>query len=106
MDVFYSIQELSNNCIIYDQNVREFKCLLLGRSLRLSIIFCHKLASSVKKHLSCAYGDSHFQFCCSAWGCCGVTKLQTLQKLQNQVARIVIKSSFDTPSVGLIQSIN
>ena len=34
------------------------------------------------------------------------TKLQTLQKLQNRMARIVTKSSFDTSSVGLIQSLN
>ena len=25
--------------------------------------------------------EPHFRFCCSVWGCCGVTKLQTLQKL-------------------------
>ena len=31
-----------------------------------------------------------------------MTKLQTLQKLQNRAARIVTKSNFDTPSIGLI----
>ena len=35
-----------------------------------------------------------------------MTKLQTLQKLQNRAARIVTKSSFDTPSIGLTQSLN
>ena len=35
-----------------------------------------------------------------------MTKLQTLQKLQNRAARIVTKSSFDTPSIGQIQSLN
>ena len=35
-----------------------------------------------------------------------MTKLQTLQKLQNRAARIVTKSSFDTPSIGLIQRLN
>ena len=49
--------------------------------------------------------EFHFRFCCSVWGCCGVTKLQTLQKLQNRAARIVTKSNFDTPSIGLIQSL-
>ena len=39
-------------------------------------------------------------------GCCGGTKLQTLQRPQNRAARIVRKSSFDTPSVDLIQSLN
>ena len=28
--------------------------------------------------------EPHFRFCCSVWGCFGVTKLQTLQKLQNR----------------------
>ena len=35
-----------------------------------------------------------------------MTKLQTLQKLQNRAARIVTKSNFDTPSIGLIESLN
>ena len=46
--------------------------------------------------------EPHFRFCSSVWGWCGVTKLQTLQKLQNRAARMATKSSFDTPSVGLI----
>ena len=50
--------------------------------------------------------EPHFRLCCSVWGCCGVTKLQTSQKLQNRAARIVTKSNFDTPSIGLIQSLN
>ena len=50
--------------------------------------------------------EPQFRFCCSVWGCCGVTKLQTLQKLQNRAARIVTKSNFDTPSIGLIQGLN
>ena len=35
-----------------------------------------------------------------------MTKLQTLQKLQNRAARIVKKSNFDTTSIGLIQNLN
>ena len=50
--------------------------------------------------------EPQFWLCSSVWGCCGVTKLQTLQKLQNRVARIVTKSHFDVPSIGLIQSLN
>ena len=41
--------------------------------------------------------EPHFRFYCSVWGFYGVTKLQTLQKLQNRAVRIVTKSSFDTP---------
>lgn len=50
--------------------------------------------------------EPHFRYCCSVWGCCGVTKLQTLQKLQNRAARIVTKSRFDTPAMALIHNLN
>ena len=40
------------------------------------------------------------------WGCCGATKLQTLQKLQNRAARIVTNSKFDTPAMALIHNLN
>ena len=33
--------------------------------------------------------EPHFRSCCSVWGSCGVTRLQTLHKLQNRAARIV-----------------
>ena len=50
--------------------------------------------------------EPNFRFCCSVWGCCGATKLQTLQNFQNRAARIVRRSSFDIHSIGLIQSLN
>ena len=45
----------------------------------------------------------HFSYCCSVWGCCGTTKLKTLQKLQSRAARIVTGSPFDTPAAPLLQ---
>ena len=33
--------------------------------------------------------EPHFRYCCYVWGNCGVTRLQTLQNLQNRAARIV-----------------
>ena len=44
-----------------------------------------------------------FSYCYSVWGCCVTTKLKTLQKLQNRVARIVTSSHFDTPAAPLLQ---
>ena len=35
-----------------------------------------------------------------------MTKLQTLQKLQNRAARIVVKSSFDAPAMPIIRILN
>lgn len=28
--------------------------------------------------------EPHFRYCCSAWGCCGITGMSQLQKLQNR----------------------
>ena len=50
--------------------------------------------------------EPHFRYCCSVWGCCGATKLQTLQKLQNRAARIVTKSKFNTRAMALIHNLN
>ena len=50
--------------------------------------------------------EPHFRFCCSVWGCYGATKLQTLQKLQNRAARIVVESNFDAPAMPLIRNLN
>ena len=46
--------------------------------------------------------EPHFRYCCSVWGCAGSTDINQLQKLQNRAARIITKSSFDTPSRPLI----
>ena len=35
-----------------------------------------------------------------------MTELQTLQKLQNRAARIVVKSSYDAPAMQIILSLN
>ena len=32
--------------------------------------------------------EPHFSYCCSVWGCCSETKLNSLQKIQNRAARI------------------
>ena len=49
--------------------------------------------------------EPHFRYCCSVWGCCGLTKIKRLQKPENRAARIVSGSSFDTPSQPLIKEL-
>ena len=39
------------------------------------------------------------------WGCAGTTEINRLQKLQNRAARILVNSSFDTPSNQLIEKL-
>ena len=49
--------------------------------------------------------EPHFRYCCSVWGCAGLTLINQLQKLQNRAARIVTGSGYETPSAQLIQSL-
>ena len=77
----------------------RFRCISESNSSILRVKF-------KKSKMYSGIVEPHFRFRCLVWGCCGVTKLQTLQNLQNQAARIVTKSNFDTPSIGLIQSLN
>ena len=45
--------------------------------------------------------ESHLNYCCSVWGSSGITRIESLQKLQNRAARIVSGSSYDAPSEPL-----
>lgn len=47
--------------------------------------------------------EPHFRYCCSVWGCAGLTEINHLQKLQNRAARIMTNSSFDAPSKPIIE---
>ena len=45
--------------------------------------------------------EPHLNYCCSVKGCCGITREEYLQKLQNRAARIVTGSPYDVPSLPL-----
>ena len=49
--------------------------------------------------------EPHFRYCCSFWGCVGLTKINQLQKLQNRAARLIMNSSFYTPGRPLIREL-
>ena len=49
--------------------------------------------------------EPHFRYCSSVWGCCGMTEISQLQKVQNRAARIVTGSNFDTPGQPLIKGL-
>ena len=46
--------------------------------------------------------EPHFRYCFSVWSWAGTIEINRLQKLQNRAARILVNSSFDTPSNQLI----
>ena len=47
--------------------------------------------------------EPHFRYCSSVWGCCGLTEINQLQKLQNRAARIITGSRFDAPGLPLVK---
>ena len=47
--------------------------------------------------------EPHLSYCCSVWGSCGNTKMNTLQKLQNRAARIVTDNPLDSSAAPLLQ---
>ena len=47
--------------------------------------------------------EPHFRYCCSVWGCCGLTEINQLQKLQNRAARVITGSRFDAPGLPLVK---
>ena len=61
------------------------------------------LPEETPKTLYTGVVEPHFRYCCSVWGCCCVTELNQLQKLQNRAARIVTGSNFDTPGQPLVK---
>ena len=63
----------------------------------------HYVQEDTLRNMYLSIVQPHFSHCCSVWGCCGATKLKTLQKLQNRAARIVTGSPFDTPAAPLLQ---
>ena len=49
--------------------------------------------------------EPNFCYCCLVWGCCGVTEINQMQKLQNRASRIVTGSSFDIPCQPFIKEL-
>ena len=49
--------------------------------------------------------EPQLSYCCSVWGCCSDTKLNSLQKLQNRAGRIVTSSPFESSAAPLLQGL-
>ena len=50
--------------------------------------------------------EPHFRYCCSVWGCCGLTEINRLVKLQNRAAHIITGSRFDSPGLPLVKRLD
>ena len=53
------------------------------------------------KDVYCSIVELHLNYCCSVWDSSDITRIESLQKLQNRAARIVTGSSYDAPSEPL-----
>ena len=49
--------------------------------------------------------EPYFRYCCPAWGSCGSTAINELQKLQNRAARIVTNSRYDASAKPIIKKL-
>ena len=52
--------------------------------------YCKNFVSmETLKDIYCSIVEPHLNYCCSVWGCSSVTRMESLQKLQNRAARNV-----------------
>ena len=48
----------------------------------------------------------HIDYCCTAWGNCSKTNLNSIQKLQNKYARLVLNANFYTSQCSLMTTLS
>ena len=68
--------------------------------LKYATQFVHE---STLRNMYLSIVDPNLSYCWLVWGCCGDTRLNTLQKLQNRASGIVTNSPFDASSAPLLQ---
>ena len=96
--------------VMIDKNLiweSQVKFLQKKTSRALGLLKCAKkfVLEETLRNMYLSIVESHLSYCCSVWGCCGNTKMNTLQKLQNRAARIVTGSPFDSSAAPLLQKL-
>ena len=78
--------------------------LVQGRKYSRKFACCFEFVQEeTLRNMYLSIDEPHLSYCCSVWGCCGNTKLNTLQKLQKRAARIVTSCPFDSSAAPLLQ---
>ena len=49
--------------------------------------------------------EPYFSFCSSVWGCCGETKVKSLQRLRNRAARIIANKLYDYSAISMLKEL-
>ena len=80
--------------------------MLRLRHCELSVSYAKKfLPSGDLQKMYSGIVEPHFSYCCSVWGCCNETKLNSLQKIQNRAAGITTNSPYDASAARLLQNL-
>ena len=102
------VEETKYLGLIIDDNIKwesNVKCTQkkISRAIGLLKYAKQYMQEDTLRNMYLSIVQPHFSYSCSVRGCCGATKLKTLQKLQNRASRIVTGSPFDTPAAPLLQ---
>ena len=94
--------------VMIDENLKwgsqaKFLRTKISRALGLLKYAKQFVKEETLRNMYLSIVEPHLSYCCSVWGCCGDTKLNTLQNLQNRAARIVTGSPFDSSAAPLLQ---
>ena len=79
------------------------------KKVRQTIIFKISLLRKLRKYLPTPirilyynyYIKPHLEYCCSLWGNCSKSDIDTLLKLQKQTARLILETDRSAPSAPL-----
>ena len=64
--------------------------------------FCKNFVSMLSlKEIFRSIVEPHINYYCSVWDGCGITRVESPQKLQKRAARIITGSPYDAPSAPL-----
>ena len=60
----------------------------------------------VRKTFYNYYIRTHFNYCCSVWGNCSQTDINTMTKLQKIAARLILDCDYSVPLIELFKTLN
>ena len=93
-----------DNQLKWDDHVENAKKKAL-RALGLVKYSKKHLSTEVLAKMYRGLVEPHFSYCCSVWGNCSKRRIDSLQKVQNRAARLIMNSAYNVSAAPLIQSL-
>jgi len=105
IDIFHETKYLG---VVLDEKLRwsnQARFLRKKMSQALGLLKYTKqfVHDSTLRNMYSSIIDPNLSHRCSVWRCCSDTRLNTLQKLQNRAAKIVMNSPLDSSAALLLQ---